>query len=175
MNPVLETFKHRFNGVVMQYNNSDYFSCLRDIRPTIENLCTIIISDSLPDTDLSEDILDGKKSIQRDSTSRRYYLSDYADRKPENSGLITVASKALAFSLQNKNLDDSTLRCASTFFEDFQRIHKISSKLTHHYTRSNLNITVHAQNTASCFIAFLDFFNENHLLSASLLKFISVH
>lgn len=171
MNTAIEDFTHDYNCAVKSYNDGDYVSFLRHIRPTIERLCVLIIRDCSEDDELAEDIISGDKAIDFDRNTKEYRISYYSSNgKPKGSSWINAARNSFAYKFQMTKIDSSIERSIRTFFEDFHRFYSISSSTAQHFGQNKLDISIQSIACASCFAAFFDFIRAYKLLSDSIIN-----
>ena len=82
MEQIKESFKHDFNLAVKSFNEKDYKTFFRNIRPAMELLGQLAIYDILGEND-AIDLLEGDTSIEWKRDAKIYKISQYpANHKP---------------------------------------------------------------------------------------------
>ena len=96
MEQIKDSFKHDFNLAVKSFNEKDYKTFFRNIRPAMELLGKLAIYDILGEND-AIDLLEGDTSIEWKRDAKIYKISQYpANQQAENS-----VSLSLKFTTQN--------------------------------------------------------------------------
>ena len=85
MEQIKESFKHDYNLAVRSFNEKDYKSFFRNIRPAMELLGQLSIYDILGESD-AVDLLEGDTSVEWKRDAKIYKISQYpSNHKPTGS------------------------------------------------------------------------------------------
>ena len=178
MEHIKESLKHDYNIAVKSFNEKDYTSFFRNIRPAIELLCKLAIYDILGKSD-AVDLLEGKTSIEWKRDTRTFKIIQHAPHhKPtgrefcelvpqvyyfKNSDVVTTR-----YDENNKRLKRGLDSCAGAL----SRYYSIASELGSHTGNTEMNENVQAISCASFFMGYFDFMKSNKVLSLPTITFL---
>lgn len=178
MEQIKDSFKHDFNLAVKSFNEKDYTSFFRNIRPAMELLGKLSIYDILGEND-AVDLLAGNTSIEWKRDIKIYKIIQYPpNHKPtgrEFCELVPQAYYAKHTDITTTRLDEKKKRlkrgldsCASAF----SRYYSIASELGNHTGSTDLDVKVQAIGCASFFMGYFDFMKSNKVLSSQTIVFL---
>ena len=172
MEQIKENFKHDFNLAVKSFNEKDYKSFFRNIRPAMELLGQLSIYDILGESD-AVDLLEGDTSVEWKRDVKIYKISQYpSHHKPTGREFCELVPQVF----YSKNTEVTTTRidekkkrlkrgldsCAGAL----SRYYSIASEFGSHTGGTGMDVKVQAIGCASFFVGYFDFI----LNSATLLQ-----
>lgn len=177
MESLKKSLKHDYNLAVDCFNNKDYISFFRNIRPAIEWICRLLIRDILDSQTDYDEIMQGRKTISKSYDSFRI-VSSNTNRIPSGSILAMLLPKA--YFLKNSNvysskLDNSLKRIRigiESNSKSFENWYSVASEIGNHSGGTSMNTEIQARNCAATFQGFFDFLDANKLLSADTISFL---
>lgn len=177
MEQVKDNFKHDYNLAVKSFNEKDYTSFFRNIRPCIELLSKLIIYDVLGE-DKAVELIEGEISIEWERGSKTYKLIEYpARRKPTGKEFCDLVPQVYYYKhsgvTTNKDENKKRLKrgldsCAGAL----SRYYSIASEFGSHTGSSTMKVDVQAISCAAFFMGYYDFLSSNKILSTSTLSFL---
>ncbi len=178
MESIKNSLKHDYNLAVDCFNNKDYISFFRNIRPAIEWMCRLFIRDVLEKQSDYDDLMKGKKTIYKSYDSFRLVRSD-ANKEPTGSALAKLMP--LAYYLKHPNVFttkfDNSIKMRRTgidsYSTDFNHLYSVASEIGNHSGNSAMNMEAQARNCATTFSAFIDFLSSNQVLSKETMTFLN--
>lgn len=178
MEQIKESFKHDFNLAVRSFNEKDYKSFFRNIRPAMELLGQLSIYDILGESD-AVDLLEGDTSVEWKRDAKIYKISQYpSHHKPTGREFCELVPQVF----YSKNTDVTTTRidekkkrlkrgldsCASAL----SRYYSIASEFGSHTGSTDMDVKVQAIGCASFFMGYFDYMKSNKVLSSSTIAFL---
>ena len=178
MEQLKESFKHDFSLAVKSFNEKDYKSFFRNIRPAMELLGQLSIYDILGESD-AVDLLEGDTSIEWKRDAKIYKISQYpSHHKPAGREFCELVPQVF----YSKNTDVTTTRidekkkrlkrgldsCAGAL----SRYYSIASEFGSHSGSTDMDVKVQAIGCASFLIGYFDFMKSNKVLSSSTMTFL---
>lgn len=178
MEQIKESFKHDFNLAVKSFNEKDYKSFFRNIRPAMELLGQLSIYDILGESD-AVDLLEGDTSVEWKRDAKIYKISQYpSHHKPTGREFCELVPQVF----YSKNTEVTTTRidekkkrlkrgldsCAGAL----SRYYSIASEFGSHTGGTGMDVKVQAIGCASFFIGYFDFMKSNKVLSSSTITFL---
>lgn len=178
MEQLKDSFKHDFNLAVKSFNEKDYKSFFRNIRPAMELLGKLAIYDILGEND-ALDLLEGDTSIEWRRDAKIYKISQYpANHKPtgrEFCELVPQVYYTKHSDITTTRLDEKKKRlkrgldsCASAL----SRYYSIASEFGNHTDRTDMDIKIQAIGCASFFMGYFDYLKSNKILSSSTITYL---
>lgn len=178
MEQLKDSFKHDFNLAVKSFNDKDYTSFFRNIRPAMELLGKLAIYDILGEND-AVDLLEGDTSIEWKRGTKIYKIIQYPpNHKPtgrEFCELVPQVYYTKHPDITTTRLDEKKKRlkrgldsCASTL----SRYYSIASEFGNHTGSTDMDIKVQAIGCASFFMGYFDYMKSNKVLSSSTIAFL---
>lgn len=177
MEIIKNSLKHDYNLAVDCFNNKDYISFFRNVRPAIEWMCRLFIRDVIGKKTDYDNIMDGHKTISKSYDSFRI-VSSNTNRPPTGSALIMLMPKAYYFKhpdVYTSKMDNSMKRLRAgvdSNSKSFEYWYSVSSEIGNHSGSTSLNIEVQARNCATTFPGFIDFLEANAILSDESITFL---
>lgn len=179
MEQTKENFKHDFNLAVKSFNEADYSSFFRNIRPSIELLSQYLIFDFMDNEEKALDLINGSTSINRNKADGTYSYSKYPPNyKPTGRSFPELFPKVYyykhkdvttsKFDEQKKRLRRGLDSCSA----ELCRYYSIASEIGSHAGRTNMDIEIQARGCAAFFIGFLDYIKCNRIVSSSATQFL---
>lgn len=178
MEQIKESFKHDFNLAVRSFNEKDYKSFFRNIRPAMELLGQLSIYDILGESD-AVDLLEGDTSVEWKRDAKIYKISQYpSHHKPTGREFCELVPHVF----YSKNTEVTTTRidekkkrlkrgldsCAGAL----SRYYSIASEFGSHTGGTGMDVKVQAIGCASFFVGYFDFMKSNKVLSSSTITFL---
>lgn len=178
MEQIKESFKHDFNLAVRSFNEKDYKSFFRNIRPAMELLGQLSIYDILGESD-AVDLLEGDTSVEWKRDAKIYKISQYpSHHKPTGREFCELVPQVF----YSRNTDVTTTRidekkkrlkrgldsCAGAL----SRYYSIASEFGSHTGNTDMDVKVQAISCASFFVGYFDFMKSNKVLSLSTITFL---
>lgn len=178
MEQIKESFKHDFNLAVKSFNEKDYKSFFRNIRPAMELLGQLSIYDILGESD-AVDLLEGDTSVEWKRDAKIYKISQYpSHHKPTGREFCELVPQVF----YSKNTEVTTTRidekkkrlkrgldsCAGAL----SRYYSIASEFGSHTGGTGMDVKVQAIGCASFFVGYFDFIKSNKVLSMSTITFL---
>lgn len=178
MEQIKESFKHDFNLAVKSFNEKDYKSFFRNIRPAMELLGQLSIYDILGESD-AVDLLEGDTSVEWKRDAKIYKISQYpSHHKPTGREFCELVPQVF----YSKNTEVTTTRidekkkrlkrgldsCAGAL----SRYYSIASEFGSHTGGTGMDVKVQAIGCASFFVGYFDFMKSNKVLSSSTITFL---
>ncbi len=178
MESIKNSLKHDYNLAVDCFNNNDYISFFRNIRPAIEWMCRLFLRDVLEKQSDYDDLMKGEKIIYKSYDSFRLVRSD-ANKEPTGSALAKLMP--LAYYLKYPNVFttkfDNSIKMRRTgidcYSTDFNHLYSVASEIGNHSGNSAMNMEEQARNCATTFSAFIDFLSSNQILSKETMTFLN--
>ena len=178
MEQLKDSFKHDFNLAVKSFNEKDYKSFFRNIRPAMELLGKLAIYDILGEND-AIDLLEGDTSIEWKRDAKIYKIVEYPPHhKPtgrEFCELVPQVYYTQHSDITTTRTDEKKKRlkrgldsCASAL----SRYYSIASEFGNHTGRTDMDIKVQAIGCASFLMGYFDYMRSNKVLSFSTITFI---
>lgn len=178
MEQLKDSFKHDFNLAVKSFNEKDYTSFFRNVRPAMELLGKLAIYDILGENDAA-DLIEGDISITWDRTTKIYKIIQYPPtHKPsgrEFCELVPQVYYTKHTDITTTRLDDKKKRlkrgldsCASAL----SRYYSIASEFGSHTGSTDMDAKVQAIGCASFLIGYFDYMKSNKVLSSSTIAFL---
>lgn len=178
MEQIKDSFKHDFNLAVKSFNEKDYKSFFRNIRPAMELLGKLAIYDILGEND-AIDLLEGDTSIEWKRDTKIYKIVQYPpNHKPtgrEFCELVPQVYYTKHSEITTTRLDEKKKRlkrgldsCASAL----SRYYSIASEFGNHTGSTDMDIKVQAIGCASFFLGYFDYMKSNKVLSSSTIAFL---
>ena len=178
MEQIKESFKHDYNLAVRSFNEKDYKSFFRNIRPAMELLGQLSIYDILGESD-AVDLLEGDTSVEWKRDAKIYKISQYpSNHKPTGREFCELVPQVF----YSKNTEVTTTRidekkkrlkrgldsCAGAL----SRYYSIASEFGSHTGGTGMDVKVQAIGCASFFVGYFDFIKSNKVLSMSTITFL---
>ena len=178
MEQIKESFKHDYNLAVRSFNEKDYKSFFRNIRPAMELLGQLSIYDILGESD-AVDLLEGDTSVEWKRDAKIYKISQYpSHHKPTGREFCELVPQVF----YSKNTEVTTTRidekkkrlkrgldsCAGAL----SRYYSIASEFGSHTGGTGMDVKVQAIGCASFFVGYFDFIKSNKVLSMSTITFL---
>lgn len=178
MEQIKESFKHDFNLAVRSFNEKDYKSFFRNIRPAMELLGQLSIYDILGESD-AVDLLEGDTSVEWKRDAKIYKISQYpSHHKPTGREFCELVPHVF----YSKNTEVTTTRidekkkrlkrgldsCAGAL----SRYYSIASEFGSHTGGTGMDVKVQAIGCASFFVGYFDFMKSNKVLSSPTITFL---
>ena len=180
MEQIKESFKHDFNLAVKSFNEKDYKSFFRNIRPAIELLGKFFIFDILCEKD-ALNFIDGETSIDWKRDIKVYKIINYpSHHKPtgrEFAEYVPQIYYSRHTDITTSRIDENKKRlkrgldsCAGAL----SRYYSIASEFGSHTGNTELNESVQAISCASFFMGYFDFLKSYKILSSVTINFLTV-
>lgn len=179
MESIKNSFKHDYNLAVDCFNKKDYTSFFRNIRPTIELLCKLVIYDIINNDVTSADIMEGRKSIQKGRDNIFFLDTRPTTRKPTGSFFTAIFPRAYFMhhpdvysareDIQKKRLKLSI----ESYSSELCRWYNFASEFGSHTGGSTMQEEEQARGCATCIPGFLDFLKGNSILSSDTIEFLN--
>lgn len=176
MESIKNSLKHDYNLAVDCFNNKDYISFFRNIRPAIEWLCKLFIRDLLEESKYDA-IMQGRKTISK-SYDKFSIVSSNTNRPPTGSALVIMMSKAYYFKnpeIFTSKIDNSLKRIRTgieSSSKSFEYWYSLASEIGNHSGSTTMDIETQARNCATTFPGFFDFLDANNILSKDTISFL---
>lgn len=178
MEQLKDSFKHDFNLAVKSFNEKDYKSFFRNIRPAMELLGKLAIYDILGEND-ALDLLEGDTSIEWRRDTKIYTIIQYPpNHKPtgrEFCELVPQVYYTQHTDITTTRMDEKKKRlkrgldsCASAL----SRYYSIASEFGNHTDRTDMDIKIQAIGCASFFMGYFDYLKSNKILSSSTITYL---
>ena len=178
MEQIKDSFKHDFNLAVKSFNEKDYISFFRNIRPAMELLGQLSIYDILGESG-AFDLIVGVTSVVWERDSKTYKIIKYPPHhKPtgrEFCELVPQVFYTKHTDVTTSRSDEKKMRlkrgldsCAG----ELSRYYCIASELGSHTGNTNLDVQVQAISCASFFVGYFDFVKSNKVLSSTTISFL---
>ena len=170
MESIKESLKHDYNLAVDCFNNKDYISFFRNVRPAIEWICKLFIRDVVGKKIDYDDIMEGRKTIYKTYDSFKIVSSD-TKKAPTGSALAILVPKAYYMKHPDvfTSKMDNTMKRIRTGVDSnsksFEYWYSVASEIGNHSGASSMDIEIQARNCATTFPGFIDFLDANHILS----------
>ena len=177
MELIKNSLKHDYNLAVDCFNNKDYISFFRNVRPAIEWMCRLFIRDVIGKKTDYDNIMDGHKTISKSYDSFRI-VSSNTKRQPTGSALIMLLPKAYYLKhpdVYTSKMDNSMKRLRTgvdSNSKSFEYWYSVSSEIGNHSGSTSLDIEIQARNCATTFPGFFDFLEANAILSEESITFL---
>ena len=177
MESIKNSLKHDYNLAVDCFNNKDYISFFRNVRPAIEWMCRLFIRDVIGKKADYDNIMDGHKTISKSYDSFRI-VSSNTNRPPTGSALIMLVPKAYYLKhpdVYTSKMDNSMKRLRTgvdSNSKSFEYWYSVSSEIGNHSGSTSLDIEIQARNCATTFPGFIDFLEANAILSEESITFL---
>lgn len=177
MESIKNSLKHNYNLAVDCFNNKDYISFFRNVRPAIEWMCRLFIRNVIGNKTDYDNIMDGHKTISKSYDSFRI-VSSNTNRPPTGSALIMLVSKAYYLKhpdVYTSKMDNSMKRLRTgvdSNSKSFEYWYSVSSEIGNHSGSTSLDIEIQARNCATTFPGFIDFLEANAILSEESITFL---
>lgn len=177
MEQVKNSFRNDYNLAVRSFNEKDFKSFFRNIRPAIELLGKFCIYDILGESD-AKDLLDGTTSIEWDRNSMLWKIIEYpASHNPTGRDFCELAYRAYfsqntdittqKYDEKKKRLKRGMESCGSAL----ARYYSIASEYIHPGS-TNMTLEVQAASCAFFLMGYFDFLKSNKVLSTSSISFL---
>lgn len=177
MEETKESLKHDYNIAVHSFNEKDYKSFFRNIRPSIELLSKVLIIDVIGDENLAWDIIDGNQSLYK-TPYNEYELRDgYDGHRPSGKNFPLLISKAYLY--KHKDVcnpsDPSKSRvkrgvegCSS----EMARFYDIASGLGNHTDKNPMTPSIQAAACVTFILGYIDFLKSNNIMTHETTSFL---
>ena len=176
MEIIKNSLKHDYNLAVDCFNNKDYISFFRNVRPAIEWICKLFIRDLLEESKYDA-IMQGLKTINK-SYDKFIIVSSNTNRPPTGSSLAILMPKVYYFKhpeVFTSKLDNSLKRIRTGIdsnSKSFEYWYSVASEIGSHSGRTSLDMEIQARNCATTFPGFIDFLEANVILSEDSISFL---
>lgn len=177
MESIRNSLKHDYNLAVDCFNNKDYISFFRNVRPAIEWMCRLFIRDVIGSKADYDNIMDGHKTINKSFDSFKI-VSSNTKRSPSGSALIMLLPKVYYLKhpdVFTSKLDNSMKRLRTgvdSNSKSFEYWYSVASEIGNHSGSTSMDIEVQARNCATTFPGFIDFLEVNTILSEESISFL---
>lgn len=177
MEKIKESLKHDYNLAVDCFNNKDYISFFRNVRPAIEWMCRLFIRDVIGNKSDYDSIMNGHKTINKSFDSFKI-VSSNTKRQPTGSTLIMLLPKAYYLkypAVFTSKLDNAMKRLRTgvdSNSKSFEYWYSVASEIGNHSGNTSLDIEVQARNCSTTFPGFIDFLDANAILSEESITFL---
>lgn len=173
-----ENLQHVYNLAVEAFNNKDYPTFFRNIRPGIELLSQYLIFDFLDNEEQALDLINGDASITRNRGDNSYsYSTSPADFKPKGrvfSELFPKVYFCMHPDVATSKVDEQKKRIKrglDSCSAEMCRYYSIASEIGSHAGRTVLNEEIQARSCASFIMGLLDYLRSNRIVSALAMAF----
>ena len=174
-----ENLKHVYSIAVRAFNDADYPSFFRNIRPAIELLSQYLIFDFMDNEEKSIDLINGDASIYWKREDNTYSYSEFPPNiKPTGRIFPELFLKVYyykhgdvitsKFDENKKRLKRGLDSCSA----ELCRYYSIASEIGAHAGRTNLNVEIQARGCAAFFMGFIDYLKSNLVVSGEAIKFL---
>lgn len=176
MEIIKNSLKHDYNLAVDCFNNKDYISFFRNVRPAIEWICKLFIRDLLEESKYDA-IMQGRKTINK-SYDKFIIVSSNTNRPPTGSSLAILMPKVYYFKhpeVFTSKLDNSLKRIRTGIdsnSKSFEYWYSVASEIGSHSGRTSMDMEIQARNCATTFPGFIDFLEANVILSEDSISFL---
>lgn len=176
MEIIKNSLKHDYNLAVDCFNNKDYISFFRNVRPAIEWICKLFIRDLLEESKYDA-IMQGLKTINK-SYDKFIIVSSNTNRPPTGSSLAILMPKVYYFKhpeVFTSKLDNSLKRIRTGIdsnSKSFEYWYSVASEIGSHSGRTSMDMEIQARNCATTFPGFIDFLEANVILSEDSISFL---
>ena len=177
MESIKESLKHDYNLAVDCFNNKDYISFFRNVRPAIEWICKLFIRDVVGKKIDYDDIMEGRKTIYKTYDSFKI-VSSNTKKAPSGSALAVLVPKAYYMKhpdVFTSKMDNTMKRIrigVDSNSKSFEYWYSVASEIGNHSGASSMDIEIQARNCATTFPCFIDFLDANHILSDETISFL---
>lgn len=177
MNDIKSSLKHDYNIAVRAFNENDFTSFFRNIRPCIELLSKLIVYDILNDEEEAQDLIDGESQIIKGYDN--FALSDKrANHQPAGKDFPSMIHKVYFIKHPNvytsrydkdkQRLKNGLESCSN----EFRRYYDLASGMGSHTGSNRMSESIQAKSCASFFVGYFDFLKSNYILSPGTLNFL---
>lgn len=176
MEKIKNSLKHDYNLAVDCFNNKDYISFFRNVRPAIEWMCKLFIRDLLEESKYDA-IMQGRKTINK-SYDRFNIVSSNTNRPPTGSALAVLMPKVYYFKhpeVFTSKLDSSLKRIRTGIdsnSKSFEYWYSVASEIGNHSGSTSMDMEIQARNCATTFPGFIDFLEANAILSEGSISYL---
>lgn len=179
MEQTKESLRHDYNIAVESYNEADFSSFFRNVRPAIEYLSQFLIFDIWGDESESIDLINGDATITKSRTDNNFHFSEYpANFKPTGRVFPELFTKVFyckhpdVFSSKVDESKKRLKRGLDSCSAELCRYYCIASEIGSHAGRTNMDVEIQARGCAAFMMGFLDFIKSKSVISASAIKFV---
>ena len=171
---IKESLKRDFNRAVEEYNSKEYIFFYRDMRVALENLAKLMLTDTLGDEQLADELICGTKNIISAMDVKNYTIVS-AKRKDVKTGskLFFLFADAYCYMHKEKEykhhrkyIKDQSDRTLKDFYE-------MSSATANHAGSAEPELKSYAQMHALGIHNYLNSLATKGILSDKTLEFIS--
>jgi hypothetical protein len=176
MEQIKISLKHDYNLAVDCFNNKDYISFFRNVRPAIEWMCKLFIRDLLEESKYDA-IMQGRKTINK-SYDKFNIVSSSTNRPPIGSALAVLMPKVYYFKhpeVYTSKLDSSLKRIRTGIdsnSKSFEYWYSVASEIGNHSGSTSMDMEIQARNCATTFPGFIDFLEANAILSDDSISYL---
>lgn len=178
MDTIRNRLKHDYNLAVDCFNNKDYVSFFRNIRPAIELFCKLFIYDVINDQRTFDDIIQGRKTISKyfDGFS---VMSSSSRRVPTGSAFAILLPKVYyykhpeIYSSRGNTMQKSIRLGIDSASENLNNWYSVASEIGSHTGKASLDEETQARSCAAWWLGFIDFISANFILSKDNINFLS--
>ena len=167
-----QDFLNDYLEAIAKFNSSNFVLYLRNMRPTLERFCKLVIYDVLANESLYNDLLNGEKHINCDWKSCTCEVQDISCDPKEGSSLAMLAKCAIFYKKPHLLSNDKVMKrmkrgIDSTFNEIFSRYGEMSGEGSH--SASDEDATIKAEALEKSFWMWIR--NLKKVLSSNLYDF----
>lgn len=179
MEQIKENLKHDYDKSVESFQDGDYASFFRNIRPAIEYLSQFLIFDIWNNEEEAIDLINGDSSINRDRSNNTYNYVEYpANHKPQGRALPELFTKVYYCKhpdVVTTRVDDTKKRLKrglDSCSAELCRYYSIASEIGSHAGRTSMDVEVQARGCAAFMMGFIDYIKSQGVISPAGKKFV---
>lgn len=178
MDTLRNRLKHDYNLAVDCFNNKDYVSFFRNIRPAIELFCKLFICDVINDQRTYDDIIQGRKTVSKyfDGFS---IVSTSSRRAPTGSAFAILLPKVYyykhpeIYSSRGNTMQKSIRLGIDSASDNLNNWYSVASEIGSHTGSASLDEEIQARSCAAWWMGFINFISANFILSKENINFLS--
>jgi hypothetical protein len=179
MEEIKDGLRRDYNRAVSCFNEKDYRGFFMSVRPSIEWMSKFMIYDIIDDDDISDDLIDGAKTLGK-SPTRGYELQSagHGTTRPTGKVFPLIVPKSYFYkhpdvccSYYDKE-KERLRRALESCGSEFARLYDLASGLGSHSGRTTMDISVQATGCAAFILGYLDFIKSNKIISEESLSFV---
>lgn len=177
MEETKESLKHDYNIAVRSFNDKDYTSFFRNIRPSIELLSKVLIFDVIGDEDLAWDIIDGNQSFYKTSCNEYELRDGFDGHRPSGKNYPLLISKAYFYKHKDvcNPIEPSKSRVkrgVESCSSEMARFYDIASGLGNHTDKNSMTPSIQAAACVTFLLGYIDFLKSNNILTNETTSFL---
>lgn len=180
MEQTRDNLLHDYNLAVKSFDNADYVSFFRNVRPVIEWLSQYLIFDIMDDEEKALDLIDGNALINKNKEDNTYSYVEYPPKfKPTGKIFPQLFLRVYFYKhgdVATARYDEEKKRLKrelDSYGAELCRYYDTASAIGAHAGKTSLSVATQACACAACLMGFLDYIKSNEIVSREAKAFLA--